>query len=144
MTSASAPARRRPAEIALVVLAVLLNVGFYLPSVPGEQTAGIPGLDKVYHAGVFALTVWAFGRLLAPQRRFPMGWVVIVAICHAPFIELIQAIALPDRDPDLGDVLADWAGVGIGLLAWWIERRRAALLILQGERREEALSPGAE
>lgn len=131
--------RRLPAEIhrvggslplraGLLLLALLMNIGFYLPSLPeGTPGAGVPGLDKVVHLVVFALTVFAAGWLLAPRRRFPMGWVVIVAIAHALLIELIQWVALPQRSGDAGDLLFDVVGIALGVGLWIgarIRRRR--------------------
>lgn len=112
-----------PARLVVLAVAVLANIGFYLPSVPdGVPGAGVPGLDKVVHVGVFALTVWALGRVLAPRKRFPMGWVVIAAVLHALLIELVQALLLPERSPDGADLVADLAGVALGLGAWILER----------------------
>lgn len=107
----------------VAVFALAVNIGFYLPDIPGEASAGIPGIDKVYHVGAFAITVWAVGRLLAPRRRFPMGWVVLAAITHAVVIEGVQGALLPHRSSDPEDVLADAVGAALGVLAWWIERR---------------------
>lgn len=114
-----------PLRAGLLLLALLLNLGFYLPSLPeGTPGAGVPGLDKVVHLVVFGLTVFAAGRLLAPRRRFPMGWVVVVAIAHALLIELLQWVALPQRSGDLGDVLFDVLGIALGAGLWIGERYR--------------------
>jgi VanZ family protein len=132
--------RRIPAEIdraggslpwraGLLGLALLVNIGFYLPSLPeGTPGAGTPGLDKAVHLLVFALTVFAAGRLLAPRRRFPIGWVALVALVHAVVIELVQLVAMPDRSADVADVLFDAVGIALGLALWAGERvlRRAA------------------
>ncbi|GAA4525719.1 VanZ family protein [Brachybacterium paraconglomeratum] len=132
--------RRLPSEIqraggllawrlGLLTLALLLNIGFYLPSLPeGTPGVGAPGIDKAVHLLVFALTVFAAGRVLAPRKRFPMGWVVIVALAHAVLIELVQLVALPSRSGDAADVLFDAVGIALGVAAWAGERvlRRAA------------------
>jgi VanZ family protein len=132
--------RRIPAEIdraggslpwraGLLGLALLVNIGFYLPSLPeGTPGAGTPGLDKAVHLLVFALTVFAAGRLLAPRRRFPIGWVALVALVHAVVIELVQLVAMPDRSADVADVLFDAVGIALGLARGAGERgrRRAA------------------
>lgn len=119
-----------PWRVGVLALALLANIGFYLPEVPGSSVgASLPGADKVVHVAVFALTVWAAGRLLAPRRRFPMGWVVIVAILHAGLIELIQGLALPERAADPADVLADLIGIALGVGLWLAEREH-------GRRRE--------
>lgn len=113
-----------PLRLLIVILTLAANVGFYLPKVPAAGGAGgIPGLDKVVHISVFALTVWAVGRLVAPVRRFPMGWVVLGALTHAGLIELVQSFE-PARSADPGDLLADAVGVALGLALWHLERRR--------------------
>ena len=115
-----------PWRVGVLALALLANIGFYLPEVRGSAVgAALPGADKIVHVAVFALTVWAAGRLLAPRRRFPMGWVVIIAILHAGLIELIQGVALPDRAADPADVLADVIGIALGVGLWLVERERA-------------------
>lgn len=126
-----------PLRLALLALALLLHLGFFLPKVPDVGGAdGIPGLDKIVHIGVFALTVWAAGRLLAPIGRFPIGWVAIAAFAQAWLIELVQS-TMPNRAADPMDVLADVAGIAVGLLAWHLERRRR-LAMLAGDVVEDA------
>lgn len=115
-----------PGRLALAILALVANVGFYLPDAPSSVGGvSLGGLDKLYHAGVFALTIWALGRLLAPVRRFPMGWVVLAGALHAVLIELVQGALLPHRSADAADVLADLVGVALGVLIWWAERHLA-------------------
>ncbi|HEX7352881.1 VanZ family protein [Brachybacterium sp.] len=113
----------------LLGLAVLLNIGFYLPSLPeGIPGVGAPGLDKIVHLLVFAVTVFAAGQLLAPRKRFPMGWIVSIAIAHALLIELVQLVVLPQRSGDGLDVLFDVIGIALGIGLWIGERlRRGAL-----------------
>ncbi|WP_193636357.1 VanZ family protein [Brachybacterium subflavum] len=112
-----------PDRLLVAGIALLANVGFYLPSVPEAGPAGPVRIDTIYHVGVFALTVWALGRLLAPRQRFPIGWVVLAAAVHAGLIEILQGALLPHRSADPGDVLADLVGTAIGVLAWTAERR---------------------
>lgn len=114
-----------PGRLGVLVLALVLNIGFYLPSFPdGTPGAGMPGLDKAVHLLVFALTVWAAGRLLAPRRRFPMGWIVLLALAHGLVIELVQLVLLPERGAEAADVLFDVIGIALGLGLWLGERLR--------------------
>ena len=114
-----------PWRLGLLGLALLLNIGFYLPTVPSSiPGVTVPGLDKVAHVLVFALTVWAAGRVLAPVKRFPMGWVVIAALVHAVLSELVQLVALPERAGTAGDLIADMVGIALGLGLWIGERQR--------------------
>ncbi|WP_394216851.1 VanZ family protein [Brachybacterium vulturis] len=111
----------------LLAVALLLNIGFYLPSLPASMPGtGVPHLDKAVHLLVFALTVFTAGRLLAPRRRFPMGWIVVVALGHALLIELVQLVALPQRSGDGVDILFDVVGIALGIGLWIGERLRRA------------------
>ncbi|WP_058235118.1 VanZ family protein [Devriesea agamarum] len=112
-------------RLVFVAVAIVANVGFYLPkvpAVPGGLT--IPGLDKVVHGVVFALTAWALLRILAPRRRFPAGWVVLLLLCHAGVIELVQGWLLSGRSADAWDVLADVVGIVVGVVGWRFEQVR--------------------
>lgn len=125
-----------PVRIGIVVIALLANIGFYLPSLPRstESLSAVAAMDKIVHILVFALTVWAVGRVAAPLRRFPIGWVAILALAHGALIELIQA-AMPTRSASGWDLLADAAGIALGLVAWRLEQRRS-LTLLESETAE--------
>ncbi len=105
----------RRAALGLVVLLQL--VVLYLPSQPSVGgLAGVTGLDKVVHLGVFALVMVA-GRL----ARLPRAWLLLLTVVQAPVSEIVQATLLPGRQGDPWDVLADLAGC---LLGWWLTRER--------------------
>lgn len=126
----------------LLAVALLLNIGFYLPSLPeGTPGAGVPGMDKAVHLLVFALTVFAAGRLLAPRKRFPMGWVVLVALAHALLIELVQ-LALPQRSTEGADVMFDVIGIALGFGLWLGERLRRRTIAAEPEEEPEPLPHG--
>ncbi len=112
MTS-PATGRDRWATTAFAAVVVLSLVVLFAPRTPSEQ--GIPNLDKVVHAGLFALlavtTRWRFGDRLA--------WLTVV-IAYAGVSELIQYVTLPGRDGDVRDFLADAVGA---LLGWLLLRR---------------------
>jgi hypothetical protein len=98
---------------ALVVqLAVL-----YSPVAPaGPQIAG---LDKLVHIGVFAVPV-----LAALMAGMSAPWVLGILAVHAPVSELVQHFALPHRSGDPFDVMADFAGIALGALAYLVWNRR--------------------
>lgn len=120
------------ARIVVLMLALLLNIGFFLPKVPSEvdgfSIGAIPGIDKVVHLGVFALTAWAIGRLLAPARKYPIGIIVAALAVYAVFIEIVQGLLLPTRSADPLDVLFDWIGIALGVAIWYFERKRNGLV----------------
>ena len=104
----------------LFVAAVLVQlVVVYAPSAP--STGELHGIDKVVHAGVFAAPVVA-GLMAGLRPR----WVVLLLALHAPLSELAQHVALPHRDGDVGDALADLLGVALGLAAFHLWRPRTS------------------
>jgi VanZ family protein len=117
VTAPAATDRRATAAFAAVVLLSL--VVLFSPRAPSEQT--IPNLDKVVHAGLFALlaatTWWRF----AAHRA---GLVAVIA--YGALSELIQWAGLAHRDGDLRDFAADFAGALLGWLAVsrWARRGR--------------------
>jgi len=89
----------------------------YLPEGPAGPE--ITGLDKVIHVVVFAAPVLA--ALLAGIRA---RWALGILSVHAPVSELVQHFALPHREGDVLDVLADLGGVALGGLAYLVWSRR--------------------
>ena len=87
---------------------------------PGEQVpeAGftVPGLDKAIHVAVFALPAF-----LAVWRGRSAWWALPFAV-HAPVSELVQHAWVPLRTGDPVDVVADLAGVVLGVVAAWSRR----------------------
>ena len=100
-----------------LVLAVLLQLAvLYDPRAPSVGgLADVAGLDKVVHAGLFALVMVA-GRA-AHLPRVPL---LLLTVVQAPLSEIVQWTLLPHRSGDPWDVVADLAGC---LLGWWLTRR---------------------
>jgi VanZ family protein len=109
-------ASRRWATPAFGAVVLLSLVVLFAPRAPSDQ--GIPDLDKVVHAGLFALlaatTWWRF----AGHRA---GLASVIA--YGGVSELVQWLALPHRSGDPRDVAADAAGA---LLGWLLAKRLAA------------------
>ena len=106
MTEAAGPASplRALTAGAVLVQAVVL----YLPSAPGG--VAFPGADKVVHVLVFLVPVVL--ALLAGLPRWP---VVAGSVVHAGVSEVLQWAVLSGRSGDPWDVVADLAGVGLGV-----------------------------
>ncbi len=100
------------AVVALVHVAVL-----YWPRVTVEGP--VSWTDKVVHLLVFGVPVTA-GLL----SRLPAAYVVVPFAVHAPVSELVQNWLLPGRSGDVGDALADLAGVVIGVAVVMVWRSR--------------------
>lgn len=72
----------------------------------------IPHLDKLVHAVIFLAPA-----ALGVVARLPV-WLVGVALAiHAPVSELAQHLWLPKRGGDVWDIVADWTGLTVGLVA---------------------------
>ena len=90
----------------LVSLAVL-----FAP--PGDVPSSPPGVDKVVHFSLFAVLACT-GRW-AGVRQGPLAALLVL---YAAGSELLQGTSLVDRDASIGDLVADSAGIVVGLLLW--------------------------
>lgn len=100
--------------------------------------AGAPGLrgffainDKVEHAfGYLVLTVWFSG--IFPRRRYV--WIAIGLFLMGVAVEFLQGWMAVGRNRDVLDVLANTAGIAIGLLlsmlflGGWVQRFESLLV----------------
>jgi VanZ family protein len=102
-------------DTAFVIVVLLSLVVLFWPRTPSEQT--VPNLDKLVHAGLFALLAAATWWRFAAHRA---GLVAVLAYGVAS--EIIQSVFLPNRDGDVRDVAADAAGA---LLGWLVVSRWA-------------------
>jgi hypothetical protein len=108
-----------PAASRRVVLGALLVVHLTILYAPSAGDAQLfPYVDKVVHLATFASVTWA-GLWVGLRARW---WVPLMA-GHAVVSELVQHSLLPHRDGDVGDAVADLAGVLLGVLAAsWLAR----------------------
>ena len=96
---------------AAFVLALLVQFYALYLYVPGAPDAvAIPHADKMVHAVIFAVPA-AIG-VLARLHPWLVGLVLAV---HAPVSEVVQHLWIPTRAGDPWDVVADWAGIALGL-----------------------------
>lgn len=112
MPQPAAGADRR-ATAAFVTVLLLSLVVLFSPRTPSEQ--GIPHLDKVVHATLFALlaatTWWRF-----PAHRLGL----LAVLVYAGLSEVVQATVVTSRDGDVRDFSANVLGVLVG---WYLARR---------------------
>ena len=99
------------------LLALLLAVITWLALSAAPPEAFNTGWDKANHALAFASlafsAVWALWR---QRRQWPLLFIALLAYGGA--IEIAQSF-LPPREADWHDLLADGAGIALGLLAAW-------------------------
>ncbi len=70
--------------------------------------------DKVIHVEAFlGLGAW-FGSLAGPARWRSVG---VMLILYGALVEILQGLLTADRHPDIYDLVADVAGIALGLLA---------------------------
>ncbi len=93
-----------------VGIAVSIAVGTLAPPTAAEQA---PGSDKFYH--VFAFLVLAFPLGMAQPRWSPGLFLLFSAFGAA--IELIQPYV--GRSREMADLVADMAGILVGLVLGW-------------------------
>nr|WP_221204059.1 VanZ family protein [Modestobacter versicolor] len=109
-------ARGAFAVAVLVSLAVL-----FAP--PSDVPSGPAGIDKVVHFALFAVLA-VTGRWAGVRAGVLSGLLVL----YAAGSELLQGTDLVDRDASVGDLVADSAGVVVGLLVWRSLAARAGRL----------------
>lgn len=93
----------------LAVLAQL--VVLYAPGTAAESLA-VPYADKVVHMAVFAAVVLAGRRV-----GLPLWPLVAVSVVQAVVSEVVQDALVPARSGDPLDIVADLAGITLGVLA---------------------------
>lgn len=105
--------------MAIVVAVALQLWGIYRPTPPPSEP-GLPHLDKVFHAGSFALPVILLLLLIGRIHLL----VVAVFALHAVISEVIQAAFYTQRAGDPTDTLADLIGTALGVAIFALIARR--------------------
>lgn len=124
--------RRHPGAVAVAAAAVVLQcVALYAPSLPAAPGTGIPGLDKVGHAAMFAVTTWALARVVGVRIA------VVLMVVQSGASEWIQGAVLPARTAEVLDAFADAVGITLGVLWFRVATRRVG-----GTPRETAAGRG--
>lgn len=94
----------------MLVAAVALNLtALFMPASGGMSL--LPGSDKGVHLLLFAVVAW-------PAVRLGLPWPLVAGVLtvYAIASEVIQHHLVPGRSGDPLDVLADLAGVALGVL----------------------------
>ena len=124
------PAPESDLTIYRAVMAVLWTIVImllcWLPGRVVEQVeAGsgwfkIVNLDKAIHSAIFVIFALLWARVGSSRRRF--AWIAVGGVIFAAITELGQLIPAVGRDANVRDLIADSAGVLIGIVVFpWAE-----------------------
>jgi len=102
---------------------LMLAVISFLALSPAPPKQATLGWDKLNHASAFA-GLCTVGLLAWPRRRVAL-WIGLLAYGGA--IEVLQS-QVPGRSGEWADLLADSAGLALGLLLAWALQRAARVL----------------
>lgn len=79
----------------------------------GQRAQRVANIDKFIHAGIFAVFGLLWLRAI-PRRRYVL--VLFAGLALAAITEIVQSLPLLDRDGDVADAAADFAGVCLACL----------------------------
>lgn len=80
-------------------------------------------VDKWVHVGIFSLLCFFWGIALGAKRGKKAVLLVTAAIAYAFLVEVVQDRYVANRSFDLWDVVADTAGIALGIwLAGYVKK----------------------
>ncbi|SRR5258708_21829162 len=105
-----------------VIWTLLIAIAMCIPGryIPNESKFGFPNFDKLVHMGLFGGFVFLWCLYLV-KRGMSFGKLLIGFFCFymlssgfGVVSEYVQKYWIPGRDYDLGDIIADLFGAGLG------------------------------
>ena len=109
-------------KLVALVFHIWATVMMLMPT-SGLPNIEIPYIDKLAHFGIYALffLLWAFAFLKHLTKSKASIWGLFLALFfYGMVIELIQGRWIPDRSFDTMDMLANFIGLTIGYVAFYI------------------------
>jgi len=106
---------------------IFFTILFCLPgsAFPKEDWLTKISFDKFVHIGIFTVLLFLWCRALRVDSLSGYFIAIIVAVMYGLLIELIQDRLITNRSWDMGDVIADFAGSLVGVLAWdWYKKNK--------------------
>lgn len=98
----------------LAILALCwLPMPMFTGSEVGQRAQRIANIDKFIHAGVFAVFGLLWLRAI-PRRRYVL--ILVAGLGLAAVTEIVQSLPLLNREGDVTDAAADFAGVCLACL----------------------------
>lgn len=105
-----------------IVWTLLIGIAMCIPGsyIPNESRFAFPNFDKLVHVGLFGGFVFLWNLYLSRRplgfRQLLTGFFCFYMLSNAYGIgmEYVQKYWIPGRDYDLGDIIADMLGAGLG------------------------------
>lgn len=104
---------------------VLVSLLILAPGQNLPETDSLIGFDKIAHTLVFSieilLIIVGFNKQneLNIIRKNPILWAMIICLVHNFVLEFSQ-LAIPGREFDVTDMLANFTGLIVGTTIFWI------------------------
>ncbi|GAA4744806.1 VanZ family protein [Flavisolibacter ginsenosidimutans] len=107
------------AKFLAILWLLFISVLFFLPGSALPKAGWLDAIyfDKWVHCGFFALLVFLW-RFYFPRELRYNWWLLLLALCYAFGVEVIQYYFIPNRSFDLFDVMADMTGAFAGIWFW--------------------------
>ena len=98
-----------------------MNILFFLPgsALPQSNVFTEIYFDKWAHVGLFAGLVFLWRSAFDWNIKTYEAWIFMLSVLYGFVVELIQQNLVANRSFDMYDLMADTAGVVLGLLVWW-------------------------
>jgi VanZ family protein len=103
----------------LIIYFIFITILFCLPgsAFPSDNWMSRIWLDKWVHIGIFFFLVVLAARAFEPTKNRWL-YITLIAGAYGLLIECMQDGLIPNRSFDLGDWLADLAGIALGMLVF--------------------------
>ena len=106
---------------------IFFTILFCLPgsAFPKDDWLSKISFDKFVHIGIFTVLLFLWTRALQAYSLASYIIFIIVAVLYGLLIEFVQDRLVTNRSWDMGDVVADFAGSIIGVVAWnWYKKNK--------------------
>jgi hypothetical protein len=97
---------------------IIISILFFLPgsAFQTDHWMGKIWLDKWIHLGFFTVLVWLWARGLGTGGGKSMTVLAAAAVLYGLGVELVQHQFVVNRSFDLFDLVADMAGIAVGIV----------------------------
>lgn len=108
----------KPFLLLAITWFIIISILFFLPgsAFQMDHWMGKIWLDKWIHLGFFGMLVWLWARGLRIAGKRNKMMLAVAAILYGLMVEVIQHQFVVNRSFDLFDLVADAAGIGVGII----------------------------